>query len=317
LWNLPSAGRVRQIETSFNGIFSLAFSPDGEMLAAGGGGFSLDGARRNYTPGLEIFNVGDFRRIAQFGRDLFFVKSLAFSPDKRYLLSTNYASPPGAVPSSGLAAVRLWKVDAGFSEVAAFGKGMHAIRCATFSSDGKLIVFAHAQEATVVTKLSNSRFGTASPLQRPAPLIRTWDLERDSETEPFDLQQGTISGISISPSGKLLASSGTVLTLWNIPDRVRLVELASASLDFGFTHCVAFSPDGTMLAAGSGDHFDVGRPWENCGVKLWDTKTGHLKWSLPHQGPVYSLAFSADGSKLVAGGESDLLLWKLNSFVFS
>lgn len=59
----------------------------------------------------------------------------------------------------------------------------------------------------------------------------------------------------------------------------------------GYVRCVAFSPDGCVLAVGSKEL-----------VCLWDTATGKLARTLAHTGDVLEVAYSADG-KLLATSE--------------
>jgi WD40 repeat protein/tRNA A-37 threonylcarbamoyl transferase component Bud32 len=68
---------------------------------------------------------------------------------------------------------------------------------------------------------------------------------------------------------------------------------------------VAFSPDGQTLASGSVDKT----------IKLWDVKTGKLRYTLRgHSGSVRSVAFSPDGQTLASGsGDWTIKLWDVKT----
>ena len=91
---------------------------------------------------------------------------------------------------------------------------------------------------------------------------------------------------------------------WDFEVRKAITEFAQASS----SSCVAFSPDGTILASGGGYRSEPGSPYQDCGITLWDSESGRLIAFLPHEKPVHSLAFSPDGQRIVAGGERGELL---------
>jgi WD40 repeat protein len=67
--------------------------------------------------------------------------------------------------------------------------------------------------------------------------------------------------------------------------------------------CLAFSPDGKLLATGGTAPV----------IKLWNTTTGVLRHQLEgHSDQVHDLAFSADGKTLASAGRDKLvILWPM------
>jgi WD40 repeat protein len=73
---------------------------------------------------------------------------------------------------------------------------------------------------------------------------------------------------------------------------------------FGSVNSVAFSPDGSLIASGSGDYT----------VRLWRVSDGALVRTLTgHTSYVYSVAFSPDGSLIASGsGDYTVRLWRVS-----
>ena len=108
------------------------------------------------------------------------------------------------------------------------------------------------------------------------------------------------SNITYSPDGTRLAMASSI-EIW-IYDAHTGEELTLLTGHVGWVLSVSFSPNGAILASGSGDHT----------VRLWDANTGeHLRTLTGHTGWVSSVSFSPDGSTLASGSrDGTVLLWE-------
>jgi WD40 repeat protein len=123
---------------------------------------------------------------------------------------------------------------------------------------------------------------------------------------------GMVWGVALSPDGKrLLAVVG--------PDEtICLREAATGKLvrsrtgAKGGCYALAFSPDGTLLAAGDNHYGQSSNPrgrvllWEVAGGKLTRTFAGH-------NNTIRSVAFSPDGKRIVLGCRDGLRVWDVGS----
>jgi WD40 repeat protein len=118
--------------------------------------------------------------------------------------------------------------------------------------------------------------------------------------------------VEFSPNGRQLAAgkrgSPNTVTIW---DLVTAREVLSLRGETGTVYFVAFNPDGSRLASGTGDYaFGVKRPTF---VRLWDTSTGQEVLALEAGCTgIRDLAFSPDGTRLACvDGEGVVRVWDM------
>jgi WD40 repeat protein/tRNA A-37 threonylcarbamoyl transferase component Bud32 len=177
-----------------------------------------------------------------------------------------------------------------------------------FSPDGQRLAFSHDRFLSVLDAAGGKELvslpslpvapWTAAAFSPDGKLLAA-SRKGDPAVSLFDAatgrQRGAVRGpgrdvaaFTFSPDGQRLAlASG---------NEVRLFEVATGKEALAFPRldgvaCLAFSPDGGLLAAGGSDR----------GVRAWETATGREALALPgHTGPVSFLAFSPDGRTILS-----------------
>jgi WD40 repeat protein len=164
--------------------------------------------------------------------------------------------------------------------------------CFAFSADHSKIAWHSGDGVLHVASLATGK--------------RLWDLgqarRRERRPEP--------PVVEFSPDGQHVAAwepEDNSIRLWNVAtgkqSRAFLGELVHPKE--GQTVCLAFSPDGRMLAVGG-----VGRGND---AEVWEVAAAKVRCRLKgHTAPVTALAFSPDGRLLATGSEdTTVLLWEL------
>ena len=296
--NTLPAGAITQLQQG-SSVYTVAFSPDGRVLASGGTDNSVI-----------LWDVNGRVQLNTFAKHGDWVKSVAFSPDGRILAS------------SGLDGfVKLW--DFSSDREAITFKHSDYVASVAFSPDGRMLVSSGSDgsiklwdvsKTRNITTIMGHRGGVASVAFSPDGrmlasasydgTLKVWSAG-GSEIKSLTGHKGGsgVLSVAFSPDGRMLASGGkdNTIKLWAIPSGDVL-----ATLEHDYVESVAFSPNGKTLASASADYT----------VKLWSTSSQTEIVSLKgHRNRVTSVAFSPSGKTLASGSrDGAILVWDLSQF---
>jgi RNA polymerase sigma factor (sigma-70 family) len=227
LWDVRTSKLVRELGDHQQNVWSLAFSPDGQLLASG----------HREEKVIHIWNVNNGKEIRQIKGFAPEVEWLCFSPDSKALACGMIRrGKPTNEPT-----LRLWDVASG-KERCSFDCHDFTERPLAFSPDGKILASGH---------------GSPGDPPRQESMVRLWDTTTGKELLRHTGAGNTIGSIAFSPDGKLIASGCT--RNGDTENSIHVWEAATGRLirHFEGQHSgidsLAFSPDGLTLASGAGD----------------------------------------------------------------
>jgi WD40 repeat protein len=298
--NFQNANFTKSIfADTLGAIMSVAFSPNGELLAVG-----------DSNNKISLYRVTDNQQICILRGHRNWVVSLAFSPDSRTLAS-----------GSSDHTVKLWDVSNGQC-LHTLKEHNHEVWSVTFSSDGEILasgsddctarlwnvetgeclnVFqGHTDYILSVAFTNDDRMLLSGSHDRT---IRQWDIKTGKCAKIFQGHSDEIRSIAVHPNDQILASSSNDCTvrLWDINTGECLNVLEGHS---DGVWSVIFNPQSNILASGSND----------CTVRLWDINTGEcLNVFEGHTNWVLSVAFSPQGGILASGSrDQSIKLWDVS-----
>ena len=304
---------------TFGKISSVAFSPQGDLLAAGtavGGirlwhvsgtplrtiqrhgdwirtlAFSPDGstiASGSHDPTIRLWEVSSGQCLKTFQGQTSVIWSVAFSPDGKALAS-----------GSDDHTVRLWEVSSGQCLKTLQGH-TDPVYSVAFSPDGKTLASGSWDASNWLT-FSPGRGPIASGNRGQTMLL--WDVSSGQGLKTFRGNINGVTSVAFSPDGSTIVSGSNdrMVRVWDTSSGQCLKTLQGHS---NRIESVAFNPDGSTVASGSFDRT----------VRLWDVSSGQcLKTFQGHTDWVWSVAFSPDG-KIIASGSWDwsIRLWDTSS----
>jgi WD40 repeat protein/serine/threonine protein kinase len=329
VWDVTALRRKKEVPPIFTlkghtggpsgkGIWSVAFSPDGQRLASAGG------AGREFaevilwdaTAGQRLFSLEGHKDT---------VRSVAFSPDGKWLAT-------GSLDQT----VKIWDLQTR-QETRTFTGHPTAVNCVAFSPDGCLLASASGvffNEVAGAVKVWDWRTGRAqltlggqvggfwsvawSPDGRRLvtggmdTVIKVWDARTGQEALSLRDHHDWIPALAFSPDSHRLISASTDRTVriwdgtpWQGEETCQ--EVLTLRGHTSSVNVVAFSPDGRWLASTARDGT----------IKLWDAWSRKELHTLPFGGSHLStrgLAFSPDGKWLATVDEGKLVkVWDVAS----
>ena len=287
VWNVASATQLLTLTGHAGEITSAAFSPDGTRLVTA----SLDGVSI-------IWDANSGQQLLAFKGHASGIISAAFSPNGRLVVTSSFDET-----------ARVWNAESG-QEIHALKAYSGVVWSAAFSRDGLRIVTGSAD-------------GVA----------RMWDVATGDEVASFRGHPGAVVSVDFSPDGAMVVTGDTdkAVRFWDAETGREIGELRGHE---GPLFSVAISPDGKHIAIS--DKFNVVRifdaalgppalgrlgqesasliPFVSRGQSdfvdllsdkiagLLDRSTEKVVATLTgHDGPITSIAFSRDGTRIVTG----------------
>ncbi|MCC5634956.1 NACHT domain-containing protein [Nostoc sp. CHAB 5844] len=341
--NFQNADLARSVfAETFGGVLSIAFSPNGKLLAMG-----------DTNGEIRLYQVTDGQQVLTFQGHTNWVPSLAFSPDGSILASSSsdhtvklwnattgqclqtlqghehevwtVAFSPDAntlVSGSNDHTIKLWSVSTGQC-LQTFKGHTSWIVCAIFTLDGQTLVSGSDDDTIRLWDISTGkclkilwghrdgiRSLTISPdgqtiaSSSDDQTVKLWHIKTGECLKTLQGHHAAVWSVAIHPQGNLIASGSLdhTVRLWDFHTGQCLKILQGHST---LVFSVVFSPQGDLLASGSDDQM----------MKLWDVSTGQcLKTLSGYTSQVLSVAYSPDGQMLVSGSDDQMVrLWDVNT----
>ena len=271
---------------------TIAFSPDGRILATG-----------NDNGSIALWDMATYQMLGTpIVGDSSYTGALAFSPDGRALVSEGDSHK-----------ILLWDVST-HQQIAPPISTSHEMPIVeiVYSPDGKLLA-SRSRDSTILWNTGNYQ-----PIGQPLPtysygsgiafspdsktiaigdvgFVQLWDVSTHQLVgQPF-VGTTQIFKVAFSPDGTILAAGGNGVMMWDVSTRQPRGEPLSSGWQF------SFSPNGKTIATSSSSR-------DSDGIIIWDV-TAHQPIDKYQGSNIWDITYSPDGKILVSIGSDGIILW--------
>ncbi|MHC5738317.1 WD40 repeat domain-containing protein [Nostoc sp.] len=285
---------------TFGGIFSIAFSPNGKLLATG-----------DTNGEIRLYEVANSQQLMTCKGHAGWVWSVSFSPDGQVLASGGNDQT-----------IKLWDVSTGQCFKTLEGHS-GAVRSVTFSPDGQVLATGSDDQTVKLWNVSTGKClkilqehgcsvwsvafspkGNMLATGNDDYKVRLWDINSSSCIYTLEGHTQRVYSVNFSPDANTLASGShdQTVKLWDISSAQCFKTLQGHT---DLVHSVTFSVDGGTLVSCGDDQT----------VKVWDFVTGQcLKTLQGHRSRVWSLAVCINQNICASSSDDQTVkLWNINT----